>query len=541
MSIKNNKTIDGIELTSLAKNSKKKVIRICDLCFKEEVVEIRNINRQKKILKDNKDICKKCAISLNGKKNKNRIVSRQTRKKISNANIKRFSNPENKLYLKQPRRGEQYKYKDNRRLIHKGYLARYENGKTIFIHRENYEKFFNHKLKPGEHVHHINCNSLDNTKENLVLALNKSDHKLMHSSLESVAAELVKCKIILFDKIKKLYFLNPNLDNNFLELSLNFNNIAIKQKENICFSRLDSNIETEIVHGVKRPYGLIAANMSTVCNADFCIHLYKLGAFGILHRANDQQTILNEVTKVASVCEWVGSSIGVGDDQFDLAKNLIRAGSNIITIDIAHGFSSRVADLASKIKNFSKNTKIIIGNLNNPDSAQLFYKYADGFKLGIANGFACETKNTAACNEGQFSVIRKFRQISRDLDIPIISDGSIREPGDYVKAIAAGANSVMAGKIFAHCPESAAPLVEVHPNKFKKLYAGMASRYVQDKWKGGLKKGTCPEGKITYLDIGESAERLLERYSGALRSGISYAGSKDIRSFQDNVEFVRLV
>jgi hypothetical protein len=69
----------------------------------------------------------------------------------------------------------------------------------------------------------------------------------------------------------------------------------------------------------------------------------------------------------------------------------------------------------------------------------------------------------------------------------------------------------------------------------------MSSRYVIEKWRGTLKKGTCPEGKLTYLDLGESAEALLERYSGALRSGITYAGGKDIETFQENVEFIRLI
>ena len=97
----------------------------------------------------------------------------------------------------------------------------------------------------------------------------------------------------------------------------------------------------------------------------------------------------------------------------------------------------------------------------------------------------------------------------------------------------------MAGKIFAACPESAAEVLEID-GKLKKVYAGMASRYVQNRWKGKLKDGTCPEGGIRYLDIGESAKKLIERYSGALKSGITYAGSINIDDFQDNVEFIRI-
>ena len=142
--------------------------------------------------------------------------------------------------------------------------------------------------------------------------------------------------------------------------------------------------------------------------------------------------------------------------------------------------------------------------------------------------------------EKQFSAVYKFKVLSKSLGVPIISDGGTREPADFVKAIGAGANSVMAGMIFARCPESAADIVQQVGQTPKKLYAGMASRYVQDKWKGGIKEGTCPEGGIRLLEVGESSEKLLERYSGALRSGITYAGGTDIISFQNNVEFVRI-
>ena len=160
-------------------------------------------------------------------------------------------------------------------------------------------------------------------------------------------------------------------------------------------------------------------------------------------------------------------------------------------------------------------------------------------KVGIAQGYACETKNTAGCTERQFSAVLKFKALSNQYGIPIISDGGIREPADFTKAIAAGANSIMAGKIFAECPESAAEIVSIN-DVDKKLYAGMASEHVQNLWRGGVKEGTCTEGGVRYLDIGIDAKRLLERYSGALKSGISYSGSCDICSFQNNVEFVRL-
>jgi IMP dehydrogenase/GMP reductase len=324
-----------------------------------------------------------------------------------------------------------------------------------------------------------------------------------------------------------------------LERSYAFEDVAIKQKKNICSSRLDADISSEIIRGVKLEVPLIASNMSTVVNANFCVQLSKLGALGILHRADDKNNILSSIKVIARECEWVAASIGIENNQFDFARNIIDAGCNIITIDVAHGFSDTVLDLAKKIKKNFPHIKIIVGNTTNENMIYECYDFVDAIKVGIAQGLACETKNTAGCTEKQFSAVLKFKNISKKFGMPIISDGGIREPADFTKAIAAGANSVMAGSIFAACPESAAPFVYIN-GKEQKLYAGMASEYVQNEWKGGLKSGTCAEGGVRYLDVGLSMDKLLERYSGALRSGITYAGANSIISFQQNVEFVRL-
>lgn len=143
---------------------------------------------------------------------------------------------------------------------------------------------------------------------------------------------------------------------------------------------------------------------------------------------------------------------------------------------------------------------------------------------------------TAGCYEPQFSAVLKFRERANELGMPIISDGSIKKPADFVKAIGAGASAVMAGQIFARCPESAAPIIEVDGIK-KKTYSGMASRAVQEKWRGKV-NNDCPEGKTILLDIGESVGKLLNRYCGALRSGVSYAGFNNINAFRRNCEFI---
>jgi IMP dehydrogenase/GMP reductase len=351
---------------------------------------------------------------------------------------------------------------------------------------------------------------------------------------------LVNKKVIAFNTVSKQYYLTSESLIANMPISLGFENVSIAQKKNICLSRLDADIQSEFVRGIKLNVPLIAANMSTVVDGDFCIKLRKLGALGIMHRALPREYYLVETRRIADNCDLVAVSIGVGEDQFELCRDLISCGANIITIDIAHGYSQPVIDLGKKIKAEFPEVKLIVGNTINTNMMYEVNDFADAVKVGVAQGLACETKNTAGCTEKQFSAVLKFKEISKQLGLPVISDGGIREGADFVKAIAAGANSVMAGSIFCRCPESAAEIIEINGVR-KKVFAGMSSRTVQEQWRCGLKKGTCPEGKAIYLDLGEPLEALLERYSGALRSGITYSGAKDIQTLQDQVEFIRLL
>lgn len=435
----------------------------------------------------------------------------------------------------------------NLRIINKkhtsnGYLKVYKDDINEYQleHRTVIENNLGRVLTTEEIVHHINGNKTDNTISNLLLVENHNKHQEIHNQLETVALELVSRNIIKFNKNTQKYYIDAEIDTNTLPVSLGFEDIAITQNKNLCTSRLDVDIKSEVIRNIYLNIPMIASNMSTVCNSDFIIKLNKLGAMGIMHRASTEEEILNEIKKISKECQNVAASVGIGKDQFDFAKKLIRNGANIICIDVAHGYNNQSIELGKQIKIFSPDTKVILGNVVNPDIMYEIYEFADAVKVGIAQGFVCETKNTAGCTEKQFSAIYKFKQLSKEFGIPMISDGAIREPADLVKAIGGGANSIMAGKIFAACPESAAAEIMIDGN-MKKIFAGMSSRYVQTIWKGGLKHGTCSEGTVKYLDIGENLENLLERYSGALKSGITYGGAVDIKTFQDKVKFVRIL
>lgn len=526
--ILDNKTISGLDLSVLKTGSKEKVLRICDLCGDTKEVQWNDIYRCRKKHNTDKDYCFPCSMKVYNTGDNNSAKRPEVKKKMSLAM---------KGKSKSFKDGKNYRILD-RKISSSGHILKWldEEHKHVAEHRlvlANSKGVHHSEL---QEVHHIDGVKTNNILTNLI-ELTTSEHGKLHSQLEQLAFNLINKNLIIFNAQDKMYHLSPTIELQTLEKSFGFEQIAIKQKKNICKSRLDVDIESEIIRGIRRPIPLIAANMSTVVNANFCVELFRLGGLGILHRADTKDNILKSIKNVAQKCEWTAASIGVEKDQFDFAKQMIRKGCNIITIDIAHGYNDAVLDLGKKIKLFAPEVKLIIGNTTNVDLIYECYDFVDAIKVGIAQGLACETKNTAGCTEKQFSAVLKFKHVSKNFGIPIISDGGIREPADFTKSIAAGANSIMAGSIFAACPESAAEVV-LYNGEQKKLYAGMASEYVQNKWKGGLKPGTCAEGGVRFLDIGSPLPKLIERYAGALKSGITYAGAYDIRSFQSNVEFV---
>lgn len=316
-----------------------------------------------------------------------------------------------------------------------------------------------------------------------------------------------------------------------------FKEVSIRPQRSIADSRLAVSTKSEIARGVTLECPLIAANMKSVTNASFCIELGRLGAMGILHRAASNEWLIAQTRQMAKHLEWVATSVGIGNDQYDLAEALIASGSNIITIDIANCFSDNAIAFAKKLKTNYSNIKVILGNTTDPDIMDKV-DFVDAIKIGQASGFACATRPTTGVYFPQFSAVAQFKELSMRLGMPCISDGDIAEPEDFCKAIGAGANSAMAGRIFVRCTSSAGE-VEIVNDVAVKVYAGMSSHYVQKDWKG-VRKGIASEGKVRYLPLGMPAADLIERYQGGLRSSISYSRATNITEFQDNVQFLRV-
>jgi len=242
----------------------------------------------------------------------------------------------------------------------------------------------------------------------------------------------------------------------------------------------------------------------------------------------------------------VGAALGVSDDWEERLNGLIRSNVDVISIDTAHGHSKSVIDL---IKNIKSNYEIdlIAGNIATGDAAKTLVKSGvDAVKVGVGPGSICTTRVIAGVGVPQLSAVYEVAKSIKNSDVPIIADGGIRFSGDIVKALAAGANTVMVGSLFAGTDETPGDIIIYEGRKYK-AYRGMGSveameegtkdRYFQHKEDNPKK--LVPEGivgRVPYKgDVGEVIYQLV----GGLRAGMGYVGAKNISKLQE-AKFVRI-
>jgi IMP dehydrogenase len=243
----------------------------------------------------------------------------------------------------------------------------------------------------------------------------------------------------------------------------------------------------------------------------------------------------------------VAAAVGVTRDTFDRVEALIKSDVDAIVIDTAHGHSKGVIDTLKLVKKKYKSLEVIVGNIATPEAAaDLIKAGADGVKVGIGPGSICTTRVIAGVGMPQLSAICNVAAAIRKSGIPIIADGGIRYSGDMVKAIAAGANSIMAGSLFAGVEESPGETIIYNGRKYKS-YRGMGSieamqqgsgdRYFQDP-EEDIKK-LVPEGIVAQVPFKGSLTEVVYQMIGGLRAGMGYCGAGNISELM-NARFVRI-
>ena len=255
-----------------------------------------------------------------------------------------------------------------------------------------------------------------------------------------------------------------------------------------------------------------------------------------------------DATKDDSGSLMVGAALGTESDTLQRAISLSEAGVDIFVIDSAHGHSKNVLDTIKMIKKELPTIDVIGGNVATPEGAlELVKAGADAIKVGMGPGSICTTRIIAGIGVPQITAILNIKQAIKDKDIGIIADGGIRFSGDIAKAIAAGADSVMLGGLFAGT-EEAPGKVELFQGRSFKTYRGMGSigaiterkdadRYMQDGIDSEKLVPEGIEGRVPYKGL---VINVINQLVGGLRQSMGYIGCKTIKDVQENSEFIEI-
>jgi IMP dehydrogenase len=243
----------------------------------------------------------------------------------------------------------------------------------------------------------------------------------------------------------------------------------------------------------------------------------------------------------------VAAGVGVTGDTFQRIEALVDAGVDAIIIDTAHGHSKGVIDTLKEAKKRCPQIDIVVGNIATPEAAKALVEAgADAVKVGIGPGSICTTRVIAGVGVPQLSAIYEVSKELEGTGVPVIADGGIRYSGDMVKALAAGASSIMVGSLLAGVEESPGDTIIYNGRKFKS-YRGMGSleamqkgskdRYFQDA-EDDVKK-LVPEGIAARVPYKGSLYEVVYQLLGGLRSGMGYCGAKNIDMLH-NAKFTRI-
>lgn len=243
----------------------------------------------------------------------------------------------------------------------------------------------------------------------------------------------------------------------------------------------------------------------------------------------------------------VGAAVGVTADMLERIGALLDAGADVVTIDTAHGHSKGVIDALKRAKEAYPHMEVVVGNVATGAGAKALAEAgADAVKVGVGPGSICTTRVVAGVGMPQLSAVLEAAHALKGTGIPVIADGGIRYTGDIVKALAAGASTIMAGSLFAGVEESPGETIIFEGRKFKS-YRGMGSveamqegskdRYFQDA-EDEIKK-LVPEGIVGRVPFKGKLEEVMTQYLGGLRAGMGYCGARTIEELHD-AQFVRI-
>ncbi len=321
-----------------------------------------------------------------------------------------------------------------------------------------------------------------------------------------------------------------------------FDDVLISPKYNKIISRRDVNFQTKVTKNYNLDIPILIANMDTTCESKMAIAIGRLGGLGIIHRFMTIDEQAKEIEKVKENKLIAAAAIGIKDYE-NRVKVLAKIGVNILVLDVAHGHSKRTGKTLDYLKKNYPQIDIMVGNIATKDAAEYFIsKKADAIKIGIGPGSMCTTRIMAGAGVPQITAIMDAYEASQNR-VPLCADGGMKNSGDIVKAIGAGADCIMSGSFFAGTDESPGKIINIKGQKYKE-YRGMASYLATIKKMNldgqKIKEVVHVEGEITKVKYRGSIVPIVNKLLGGLASGMTYMGAKNIENLKGKADFIEI-
>ena len=324
------------------------------------------------------------------------------------------------------------------------------------------------------------------------------------------------------------------------ETGLSYDDVMLVPQRSPVDSRSEVDLSTELADGVELAVPVVSAAMDTVTEAAMAEAVAGASGLGVIHRfltVDEQAAMVEEVTAAG---RRTAGAVGIAEDYVDRAAALVEAGTCALVVDVAHGHMERALEATATLAERFPETPVCAGNVVTREAvADLADAGAACVKVGVGPGSHCTTREVTGFGLPQFTAVERCAAAADEHGVTTIADGGIQSSGDAVKALLAGADAVMMGGFFAGCEEAPGEVIEIDGKRYKRSRGMSTAAAAEDR-----------DDKAADVDADEGVEAVteytgpvgprLEEFTAGIRSGLSYAGARDLATARRNAEFVEV-
>lgn len=337
------------------------------------------------------------------------------------------------------------------------------------------------------------------------------------------------------------------MNNVEIPIALSFGDVLLVPHHSNISSRSEVDLTAKITEKIILKIPLISINMDSVTGVKMAIAMGKFGGLGLLPRFDTPDIQADKVKKVKDAGVLAASAVGCKDGFMKRVDAVVKAGADIVTLDVAHGHMQKALDATKEIKNkYGDKVTILSGVIGTYEGAKaLFEAGADSVRVGVGPGTICTTRIQTGHGVPQITAILEASRAAREFGKTVLSDGGTENSGDVVKALAAGASAVISGYQLAGTDEAPGEIIEINEDKYKQYNASTSyeEKIKQIEKNGNGKTETYAihiEGVSSMVPYRGSVEQVITKMMAGVKSGLSYSGAHNIEELWENAKFIRV-